>query len=62
VEFPLSLAFTVILQFRANHVLIGGLFGIAMIASFGTWMTDELVESFVVTEEDVEMLNISIRV
>ena len=59
-EFSLSLAFTVILQFRANHVLIGGLFGIAMIASFGTWMTDELVESFVVTEEDVEMLNISI--
>jgi hypothetical protein len=42
------------LQFRANHVLIGGLFGIAIIASFGTWMVGELIESFVVTEENVE--------
>jgi len=44
------------LQFRVNHVLIGGLFGIAIIASFGTWMVGELVESFAITEENVEFV------
>ncbi|HEY1248872.1 MAG TPA: hypothetical protein VGE97_07795 [Nitrososphaera sp.] len=32
-------------QFRTNHALIGGLFGIAMIVAFGIWMGGELVEA-----------------
>jgi hypothetical protein len=27
-----------ILQIKSSHVLIGGIFGIAMMASFGVWM------------------------
>ena len=45
-------------QFRTNHALIGGLFGIAMIAAFGMWMGGELVEAITITAtpatEDVE--------
>ena len=36
-------------QVRANHVLIGGIFGIAMIAAFGMWMVGELVEAIAIT-------------
>ena len=36
-------------QFRTNHVLIGGMFGIAMIMVFGMWMVDELIEAIVIT-------------
>jgi hypothetical protein len=36
-------------QFRTNHALIGGIFGIAMIAAFGMWMVGELVEAIIVT-------------
>jgi hypothetical protein len=34
-----------ILQLKSSHVLIGGMFGIAMITSFGVWMAGELLES-----------------
>jgi hypothetical protein len=36
-------------QFRTNHALIGGLFGIAMIASFTVWMVGELIEAITIT-------------
>jgi hypothetical protein len=36
-------------QFRTNHALIGGIFGIAMIVAFGTWMMGELVEAIAIT-------------
>ena len=36
-------------QVRTNHVLIGGIFGIAMIAAFGMWMVGELVEAIAIT-------------
>ena len=36
-------------QVRTNHVLIGGIFGIAMIAAFGMWMVGELVEAITIT-------------
>jgi hypothetical protein len=36
-------------QFRTNHALIGGIFGIAMIAAFGMWMVGELIEAIVIT-------------
>jgi hypothetical protein len=36
-------------QFRTNHALIGGTFGIAMIAAFGMWMVGELVEAITIT-------------
>jgi Leu/Phe-tRNA-protein transferase len=36
-------------QFRTNHALIGGIFGIAMIAAFGMWMVGELVEAIIIT-------------
>ena len=36
-------------QFRTNHALIGGIFGIAMTAAFGMWMGGELVEAIIIT-------------
>jgi hypothetical protein len=36
-------------QVRTNHALIGGIFGIAMTAAFGTWMVGELVEAIAIT-------------
>jgi hypothetical protein len=36
-------------QFRTNHALIGGVFGIAMMAAFGMWMVGELVEAIAIT-------------
>jgi len=36
-------------QVKANHVLIGGIFGIAIIASFGTWMIGEFIEVITIT-------------
>jgi hypothetical protein len=36
-------------QFRANHALIGGIFGSAMIAALGMWMVGELIEAIVIT-------------
>jgi hypothetical protein len=36
-------------QVRTNHVLIGGIFGIAMIAAFGMWMVGELIEAIAIT-------------
>jgi hypothetical protein len=42
-------------QFRSNHALIGGIFGIAMIAAFGMWMVGELIEAIAITPiEDEE--------
>ena len=36
-------------QFRINHAMIGGMFGIAMIAALGTWMVGESVEAIALT-------------
>jgi len=36
-------------QFRTNHALIGGIFGIAMIGAFGIWMVGELVEAITIS-------------
>ena len=36
-------------QFRTNHALIGGIFGIAMIAAFGMWMVGEPIEAIAIT-------------
>jgi len=41
-------------QFRTNHALIGGIFGIAMIAAFGMWMVGELVEAITITNTHTE--------
>lgn len=42
-----------ILQLKSSHVLIGGMFGIAMMTSFGVWMTGELLEvTLFATERD----------
>jgi hypothetical protein len=39
-------------QFRTNHALIGGIFGIAMIAAFGMWMVGELGEAITITNTE----------
>jgi hypothetical protein len=39
-------------QVRTNHVLIGGIFGIAMIAAFGMWMVGELIEAIAITPNE----------
>jgi hypothetical protein len=36
-------------QFRTNHALIGGVFGIAMMAAFGMWMVGELIDAITIT-------------
>jgi hypothetical protein len=47
-----------ILQLKSSHVLIGGMFGIAMIISFGVWMVGELLEAtFFATEEQHEIMD-----
>ena len=38
-----------IFQLKRSHVLIGGIFGIAMMASFAVWMAGELFEAIVIT-------------
>ena len=35
-------------QVKTNRALIGGVFGIAMMAAFGTWMAGELVEAIAI--------------
>lgn len=39
------------LQLKSSHGLIGGIFGIAMMASFGVWMAGELLESTIFAAE-----------
>src|SRR5205085_11701757 len=34
-------------QMKVKHAVIGGIYGIAMVASFGTWMIGEVFESIV---------------
>ncbi|HVD20366.1 MAG TPA: hypothetical protein VNB95_00310 [Nitrososphaera sp.] len=38
-----------IFQLKRSHALIGGIFGIAMMASFAVWMAGELFEAIVTT-------------
>jgi hypothetical protein len=47
-----------VFQVKTNHVLVGGVFGIAMIAAFGTWMAAELAEAVIIltNEESHEMV------
>ncbi len=43
-------------QMKGNHTLIGGIYGISMIAAFGTWITVELFEAAsVISGESIEM-------
>jgi hypothetical protein len=48
-----------ILQMKNSHVLIGGIFGIALMASFGVWIVGELLEAtlFVAEGEEHEILD-----
>jgi hypothetical protein len=48
-------------QVRTNHALIGGIFGIAMIAAFGMWMVGELVEAITITPPATEDGEYSIK-
>jgi hypothetical protein len=43
-----------ILQIKSSHVLIGGIFGIAMMISFGIWMAGKLLEATLVIAEGEE--------
>lgn len=51
----------VFFQIRINHVIIGGIFGIVMMVSFGTWFVGEISESFLVmgveNNETIEYIN-----
>jgi hypothetical protein len=42
--FGLMIAYS-FFQLKSSHVLIGGMFGIAMMTSFGVWMIGELLEA-----------------
>ncbi|MGH9986237.1 MAG: hypothetical protein ACRD8W_20025 [Nitrososphaeraceae archaeon] len=42
--FGLMIAYS-FLQLRSSHVLIGGIFGIAMMTSFGVWTVGEILEA-----------------
>jgi len=44
-------------QVETKHALIGGIFGVAMIAAFGTWMAGELAEAFIFTNAPNEILD-----
>jgi hypothetical protein len=56
--FGLMVAYS-FLQLKNSHVLVGGIFGIAMIASFGVWMAGELLEAtFFITEEQREIIDL----
>jgi hypothetical protein len=48
-----------ILQLKSSHVLIGGMFGIAMMTSFGLWMVGELFEAtlFATEGEQYEIID-----
>ena len=55
--FGLIIAYS-ILQLKSSHVLIGGMFGIVMIISFGVWMVGELLETTLfATEEQHEIID-----
>jgi hypothetical protein len=41
-----------IYQLKANHVIVGGVFGIAMIVAFGTWMAIELAEATILMDDE----------
>ena len=41
-------------QIRHNNIIIGGIFGLAMMISFGIWMIGELLESVAEGEESTE--------
>jgi hypothetical protein len=48
------------LQLRSSHILIGGIFGVAMMTSFGVWMSGEFLEAtlFVVGGEQHETIDL----
>lgn len=45
-----------IFQLKRSHALIGGIFGIAMMASFAVWMAGELFEAIVITTTTKEQV------
>ena len=45
-------------QIRHSNVIIGGLFGLAMMISFGIWMISELFEAIAEEEELQKVLSI----
>lgn len=57
--FGLMVAYS-FLQLKNSHVLVGGIFGIAMMVSFGVWMAGELLEVtlFVTEEEQQEIIDL----
>jgi hypothetical protein len=48
--FGLMVAYS-FLQLKSSHGLIGGIFGIAMMASFGVWTAGELLEPTIIIAE-----------
>jgi hypothetical protein len=49
-----------IFQLKRSHALIGGIFGVAMMASFTVWMVGELLEAIITettTKEEEEQHN-----
>jgi hypothetical protein len=44
-------------QVKTKHTPIGGIFGVAMIVAFGTWMAGELAEAIIFTNESNEILD-----
>jgi hypothetical protein len=47
-------------QLKSSHVLIGGIFGIVMIMTFGVWMVGEILEAtfFVIEGEQHEIIDL----
>jgi hypothetical protein len=48
------------LQLKSSNVLIGGIFGIAMMTSFGMWMVGEILESTLYVTEGEQHENIDL--
>jgi hypothetical protein len=57
--FGLMIAYS-FLQLKSSHVLIGGIFGIAIVTSFGIWMVGEILEAtlFVADGEQHEIIDL----
>lgn len=53
----------VIFQKRNYNVMIGGIFGIAMLAVFGTWLIGEMIEAFILDDNTAAIyLNSSVMI
>lgn len=53
----------VIFQKRNYNVMIGGIFGIAMLAVFGMWLIGEMIEAFILDDNTAAIyLNSSVMI